>query len=88
MGILGHLLTDCYLFVLRKLEGPAIGYDRTTHRDGSFRGFADPQASAAAPFPKSPLEWKAYDFLTKKELERLMAIDPKVIGSISALRKE
>ena len=39
------------------------------------------------PFPKSPLEWKAYDFLTKKELERLMAIDPKVIGSISALGK-
>ena len=39
------------------------------------------------PFPKSPLEWKAYDFLTKNEMQRLMAIDPKVIGSISALGK-
>ena len=40
------------------------------------------------PFPKSPLEWKAYDFLTKNEMQRLMAIDPKVIGSISALERE
>jgi len=55
MGIMGHLLTDCYLFVHRKLEGPAIGYDRTTHRDGSFRGFADPQASAAAPLSQESI---------------------------------
>lgn len=55
MGIMGHLIIDCHLFVHRKLEGPAIGNHRPTHRDGSVRGFADPQASAAASLPQESI---------------------------------
>ena len=55
MGIMGHLIIDCHLFVHRKLEGPAIGNHRPTHRDGSVRGFEDPQASAAASLPQESI---------------------------------
>ena len=38
--------------------------------------------------PRSPMEWKAFDFLTRQELNRLSAIDPGLIESIGALGKK